>query len=581
MKIIDKFLIKSFIPPFAVAFGIALFVLVLQFLWVYIDEIMGKGLSIFELTELVFYLSMTMVPMALPIGVLISSVMLLGNLAEKYELSSFKSAGVGLLRVCRPLFFGVAFITVFSIVTSEYIIPWANLKFYARFYDIRKSKPALTLQDGVFNEEFSDYTIRIGKKEKDGRTLNNGVIIYGNKDKNTQLINESISQRGEMYTTADKQFIVMNLFDGVHYEESQNSSGGKQQYPFVRIKFGSWQKLFDLTQFDRQKTNENLFARNQKTQSSRQLIYSIDSLTVQGDGYLNDFSQNINSYFTSLQAKPPVGNSKPEVKNAEFSNRQNIKNNPPKLSDKLIKNTAINARIANPVKKDSLYALSDQRLEGTPFAKNHKKFEINNPKPVVDSQKSMADSLKLIVETSKFINKKLVPNFYNYLNNQTDPEKRGLSNTAATKARGVITQIESVKRNMGILEDSKSKFLYELHMKYSLAVVCLVFLFIGAPMGAIVQKGGFGYPILIAIFFFMIFMVSVIYFKNLKEHASIGGVLAAWIPVFVMIPVAIILTYRAVNDYRVSGNIFKKVVGGQWLVVRLFKKFFYKTETNY
>ena len=581
MKIVDKFLIKSFIPPFAVAFGIALFVLVLQFLWVYIDEIMGKGLSIFELTELVFYLSMTMVPMALPIGVLISSVMLLGNLAEKYELSSFKSAGVGLLRVCRPLFFEVALITVFSIVTSEYIIPWANLKFYARFYDIRKSKPALTLQDGVFNEEFSDYTIRIGKKEKDGRTLNNGVIIYGNKDKNTQLINESISQHGEMYTTADKQFIVMNLFDGVHYEESQNNSTGKQQYPFVRIKFGSWQKLFDLTQFDRQKTNENLFSRNQKTQSSRQLIYSIDSLTVQGKGYLNDFSQNVNSYFTSLQAKPPVDTTKPKIKNPEFSNVQNVKNNPPKTFEKLINKPVVDAGIINPVKKDSLYGLSDHRLEGTPFAKNHKKFEKNNPKPIVISPKPINDSVEIIAAASKFINKKLAPNFYNYLDNQTDPEKRGLSNIAATKARGVITQIESVKRNIEILEDSKSKFLYELHMKYSLAVVCMVFLFIGAPMGAIVQKGGFGYPILIAIFFFMIFMVSVIYFKNLKEHASIGGVLAAWIPVFIMVPVAVILTYRASNDYRVSGNIFKKVVSDQWLVVKLFNKLFNKTVANY
>lgn len=581
MKIIDKFLIKSFIPPFAVAFGIALFVLVLQFLWVYIDEIMGKGLSIFELSELVFYLSMTMVPMALPIGVLISSVMLLGNLAEKYELSSFKSAGVGLLRVCRPLFYEVAFITVFSIITSEYIIPWANLKFYSRFYDIRKSKPALTLQDGVFNEEFSDYTIRIGKKEKDGRTLSNGVIIYGNKDRNTQLMNESISRRGEMYTTADKQFIVMNLFDGVHYEESQSGATGKQQYPFVRIKFGSWQKLFDLTQFDRQKTSENLFSRNQKTQSSRQLIYSIDSLTIQGNGYLNDFSSNVNSYFTSLQAKPPIDTGKTKINNLEFGNGQKKINNTPQSNNNLNNNASINVSEEKSVKKDSLYALSDQRLEGTPFAKNHKKFEVNKPKTITGIPNVTEDSLKIIESTSKFINKKLVPNFYDYVKNQTEPEKRSISNSSATKARGVITQIESVKRNLEILEDSKSKFMYEFNMKYSLAVVCLVFLFIGASMGAIVQKGGFGYPILIAIFFFMIFMVSVIYFKNLKEHASIGGVLAAWIPVFIMVPVAFILTYRALNDYRVSGNIFKKVVFDQWLLVKLFKKITNKTETNF
>ena len=129
MKIIDKYLIKAFIPPFFVAFGIALFVLVMQFLWVYIDEIMGKGLNIFDISELLFYLSMTMVPLALPIGVLISTVMVMGNLAERYELSSFKSAGVGLVRVMRPLAMAVGAITIFSVFASEKVIPWANLKF--------------------------------------------------------------------------------------------------------------------------------------------------------------------------------------------------------------------------------------------------------------------------------------------------------------------------------------------------------------------------------------------------------------------------------------------------------------------
>ncbi len=137
MKIIDKFLIKSFIPPFIVSLGIALFVLVMQVLWVYIDEIMGKGLSIFDITELIFYLSMTLVPTALPIAVLISSVMVTGNLAEQYELSSFKSAGIGLVRILRPLVVAVSLITIFSILVSEKVIPWANLKFYSRFYDIR------------------------------------------------------------------------------------------------------------------------------------------------------------------------------------------------------------------------------------------------------------------------------------------------------------------------------------------------------------------------------------------------------------------------------------------------------------
>ena len=219
MKIIDKFLIKAFIPPFIVSFGIASFVLVMQVLWVYIDEIMGKGLSIFDITELIFYLSMTLVPTALPIAVLIASVMVTGNLAEKYELSSFKSAGVGLVRILMPLLVAVSTITIFSIFVSERVIPWANLKFYSRFYDIRKSKPTLAFQEGIFNDEFQDYTLRIGKKGKDGRSLED-VMIFNNKNVNQQT-NESISKRGEMYTTADKQYIVMNLYDGVQFSRNR------------------------------------------------------------------------------------------------------------------------------------------------------------------------------------------------------------------------------------------------------------------------------------------------------------------------------------------------------------------------
>jgi lipopolysaccharide export system permease protein len=139
MKRMDLYLIKSFIPPFFVAFCIALFVLVMQFLWVYIDEIMGKGLTIFELTELVFYLSMTMVPNALPLGVLISSVMVLGNLAERYELAGLKSAGISLMRIMRPLAITAFIIACSSLFVADRVIPWANLQFHSRFYDIRKT----------------------------------------------------------------------------------------------------------------------------------------------------------------------------------------------------------------------------------------------------------------------------------------------------------------------------------------------------------------------------------------------------------------------------------------------------------
>ena len=181
MKRIDRLLITSFIPPFIVTFMIALFVLLMQIMWLYIDDIAGKGLGFFILIELIAYKSVSLIPMALPLAILISSVMVLGNLAERYELSSLKSAGVPLLRIMQPLIFVAGAAVVFSFFCSNNLIPIANLKFGSRMYDIQRQKPALSLDEGIFNYDFTGYTIHIKEKEKDDRTIKD-VLIYDHTD---------------------------------------------------------------------------------------------------------------------------------------------------------------------------------------------------------------------------------------------------------------------------------------------------------------------------------------------------------------------------------------------------------------
>ncbi len=200
MKKIDKYLLSSFIGPFVVSFGIALFVLVMQFLWLYIDEIAGKGASIFILLELIGYMSISTFPMALPIAVLIASVMVMGNLAERYELSSMRSAGIPLIRIMFSLIVVSGGISVFSYFCSDYLIPIANLKFKSRLFDIRRQKPALTLEKGVFNEDFRQFVIRIGDKEKDGETIKN-VMIEDQTNLGKAKFNQILADSGQMYTT--------------------------------------------------------------------------------------------------------------------------------------------------------------------------------------------------------------------------------------------------------------------------------------------------------------------------------------------------------------------------------------------
>jgi lipopolysaccharide export system permease protein len=547
LRIIDKFLIKAFVPPFIVAFGIALFVLVMQFLWVYIDEIMGKGLNLLDITELIFYLSMTMVPMALPIGVLISSVMVMGNLAERYELSSFKSAGVGLVRVMRPLVFAVGTIVFISIFVSERVIPWANLKFYSRFYDIRKSKPTLTFQEGIFNDEFEDYTMRIGKKGEDGKSLEN-VMIYSNKRYNTSQINQSQSQKGEMFTTADGQYIVMNLFNGMQFQETVSASNtNNKNYPFVRIKFKSWQKIFDLSQFDKKKTGEGAFGGHQKMKNSYELLQAVDSVGRTEENINSDMARNVGEVFTPM--KSPLYNKKDTLKNIGKTDSVSISktdtvampkgNHFPVVADNKISKIS-SSKSSIQAKMDSM---SRARLAGTPY---EKKSVLSSP------------SVSIVRKDTSI--KSLPPFFYDIEKNRPPYELQAIRSTADSKAKNAKTAIESAMTQLGSMRDSQGRYLYEMNMKYSYALICLVFLFIGAPMGAIIQKGGFGMPILVAIVFFMIYMVGIIFCKNLKDTHDISYISAAWIPLLVELPIAIILTYRAVNDFKMINFDFKKLL---------------------
>jgi lipopolysaccharide export system permease protein len=531
MKILDRYLIKSFIPPFIVSFGIALFVLMMHFLWLYIDEMMGKGLGILELLELLFYLTIVLVPQALPIGVLISTVMVMGNLAERYELSSFKSAGVSLVRVMRPLMLTVGLITVFSFFTSEVLIPWANLKFYSRFYDIRKSKPTVSFQAGVFNDEFQEYTLRIGKKGTDGTSIEN-VLIYGNKNFNSNLVNQTSAKRGEMMTTHDKQFIVMNLYDGTQYQETTGKDGSNaKNYPFVRVKFKSWQKFFDLTEFDRSKTDEGLFKNNQKMLSSRQLFHAMDSLQNVSNSYSSDLIKGMQSTFAIWRKNQP------KTTKTDVATVQNINMSPSPRPP------SVNAANQQPVEiKSSAQATLDSfnksALSGTPFT----------GKALVNIKK---DTL---------INKFLKTDFYAVFQDTSVPkyERESFYTRTETNLETARSQVENTVRQVRMTDELRGKFVYEFNLKFTYALVCFIFLFIGAPMGAIVQKGGFGYPILVAIVFFMVFMISMIYGKNLKDAGSISPVTAAWVPVVILIPIALLLTFRAVNDYKLSPAVFDK-----------------------
>jgi len=257
------------------AFLVAEFVLVMQFLWKYIDEIVGKGISLGVLLELIFYFAVRIIPEAVPVTILIASVMVFGNLAEKYELSSMKSAGISLTRIMMAGVLIAITTSLFSLFASNYLKPRANYKFFKRFLSVRKQDASLNIEEGVFSYDFKNFTIKVGEKAKDGQGIAD-ILIYDNSDADKKKLNMLVADSGKMYSPEGSELFVMDLIDGEQYREL-TSKKNKNSKAFVRTKFKSWTKVFDMSDFDFQAQNLNSSRKKFDLLNSRQLKMSIDS----------------------------------------------------------------------------------------------------------------------------------------------------------------------------------------------------------------------------------------------------------------------------------------------------------------
>ena len=529
MKIVDRLLIKSFIPPFIVTFMIAMFVLVMQVLWLYIDDIAGKGLGLFIILELLGYKSLSLVPMALPLAVLISSVMVMGNMAERYALSSFKSAGVSLARIMRRMIgFGV-FTVLLSFFCSNNLIPVANLKFGSRMYDIQKQKPALRLEAGIFNDDFDGYAIHIGNKPGDGKVIED-ILIYDHTDANKGQLSQIVASDGEMYATEDGNFFMMNLYEGHQYMEGDPSgSGNSRSYPFVRTNFKSWYKVFDLSEFNLNRTNEELFKSNRSMLTSSQLAVAIDSLEMKIRRREVGISNQFSSYFDVLELDSTFLNNPDEDDKMAAADAERIRAEAEKME----------AKANSEAEKQNAGSTKEKEEKNEESPENNKKEKVNR-KPVKSFN---GRPIKQVVERP-------LEEYESVLLLFSEAERLRLVNKSKSFIRSIQAHAESAMRSIDRLKEDKVKHIYELHTKYSMALVCFIFVFIGAPMGAIVRKGGFGYPILISIIFFMIFIVLTIFCRKIAESFVLPAAIAAWVPCSVLFPIGVILTRKAMNDSK-------------------------------
>ena len=288
IKKLDKLIIRSFIGPFIVTFFITFFVLMMQTLWKYIDDFVGKDLDLFTIGQCLWYASASLLTLAMPIAILISSIMTFGNLGESFELVAIKSAGISLLRFMRPLIWVAVLLCGITFLFANYVIPYANLKFKTIYYDIAYKKPALDLKPGVFYKHIPGYAIKIGKKDVDGKTIHS-VVIY---EQQSQLQDNSIiAEHGIMQLSTDKKYLEFTLQNGHRYQERGSSIDTSSE--FIRMGFKEYKKLFDISALQIMQTSDTVFKNDIKMQSIRLLDKSIDSLNMVNDSIAKKINMNV------------------------------------------------------------------------------------------------------------------------------------------------------------------------------------------------------------------------------------------------------------------------------------------------
>ncbi len=448
MKKLHILLIKSYIGPFVLTFFIVLFIFLMQFLWKYIDDFVGKGLDLTIIAELMFYASANLVPMSLPLAILLSSIMTLGTLAEQYELVAMKSSGLSLFKILRPLTLFILLVAVGAFYFNNNISPIASLKFKSLLWDVTQKKPSLELKEGVFYNGIEGYSIRIARKDEETNKLYDMLIYqYDNElPGNRRVIR---AKEGRMVKTSKSNSLTLHLKNGVSYDEVLSKD--KNEFPHIKNEFEEDFILLDLSGFDLQRTDEDLWKSHMKMLSMDQLSVAIDSLNIQREKRKEDFMNYMDRSFS--------------------------------LNDSV--HTAI---------------LSNDTLPLLAF-----------------------DDLSLM-------------------------EKRQALNVAMNLTRNAKNYMLRTMEEVGGRDEYINKHKIEWHRKLVLSFACVVLFFIGAPLGAIIKKGGLGLPVIFSVFFFLVFHITSISGEKMVSTGTLSPFTGMWLSTMVLLPIALYLTYQAAKD---------------------------------
>jgi len=502
-------MLKSYLGPFVFTFFVSLFILLLQFLWKYLDDLVGKGLEWYIIAKLMFYASSTFVPLALPLAILLSSLMTFGNLGEHYELVAMKSAGISLRKAMKPLVILSIVLSITAFYFSNYVLPVANLKFGSLLYDVRQQKLAFNLNEGIFNDGLDGIVIYVGQKDKDNKTIYN-VKIYDHTEKkgNVKVIS---AKKGFMELSPDQQNIIFTLYDGARYTEITDQSRYRITRPFEILHFDKFVRVFDLSEFQLNRTNEDLFKSHYSMLNIKQLNYSIDSLSRTKNKRLNYYRKKFIEQYPYLA-----------VLNADTLNRE--KENNPKTDSASSTQLAVTDSLVS----DSAVTNS---IDYTMLANNYLMFTKSVP----------AYSLSPDTISKKVFTYPILGNFDSEV--QTRVVDVALKSARTTKDNIIFYTNELTNRDQMIL-----KHMVVWHTKFKLSLACLIFFFIGAPLGAIIRKGGLGLPVVVSVVFFVLYHIVTMTGEKAAKTGEWDIVFGSWLSTALILPLGLFLTYKATTD---------------------------------
>ncbi|MGN7784560.1 LptF/LptG family permease [Niabella sp. 22666] len=593
MKKLDKLIIKAFIGPFVATFFITLFVLIMQFFWLWIDDFVGKGLDAGTILKFIWYQSAVLIPLALPLSVLLSSLMTFGNLGESFELVAIKSAGISLMRFMRPLFVVAGCIALGAFLFSNYVIPVANLKSRTLLADIVLAKPAFAIKEGVFFDGIDKFAIKIGKKEANDSIIRD-VIVYQAGDNSLQDA-FLIASDGVMKPSPDKRYLDIVFKNGWRYEERGSKEDSTTDY--IRLGFKEYKMQMDISSFKFSKSDDSANVNNERMYNMRQLNVAIDSISKFNGEIAKNFEATIYANFMILNYRDSI--------------TKDIK-----IPDSIL-NFKANIDAYMGVKKDSTKAEKDSARARVKLDSTRQRLKVDSLKRVARKDsirlKRTADSTrrKARRDSIKMGLKPLAPpppqrsgNRDSVKNKRSDTAARAVASAkdttknkkdtsaakkdsvakAAAKVKPVkkdpnsftallpdsarqqiqdraLTSLESFRNNLemngnNIVEQEKTlqKYKIEWHKKIALALACIVLFMIGAPLGSIIRKGGLGTPMIFAIIFFMVFYFVSTRGEKLAKEMEMSAFSGMWLSTFVLVPVGVFLIYKAMHD----SNLFNK-----------------------